>query len=138
MSDQTTTPVSPARRRARQLRMTAAIVLLLGIFGADFIYWVETRSADSPNPLPVAGEDKAATRQAESLFGQPAVLLEQWGRDLKRPGTQAGIVVVTAVLVAGGCFYFARLLDRADEHGEEKGWPQIKSSVSGAGNDPGK
>jgi hypothetical protein len=119
-----TGPISSARRQARWLRITAAVVLLLGIFGADLIYWLRTRSVDSPNPLPIAGEDKAATRQAETLFGQQTVLLDEWGRTLKRPGTQALMIVVTAALAAGGCFYFARLLDHAEEQPDETKLPQ--------------
>ena len=76
-----------------------------------------TRSADSANLLPVAGEDKAETRRTELMMGQQAVLADEWGRDLKRPGTQAVLILATAVLAAGGCFYFAGLLDRAEETG---------------------
>jgi hypothetical protein len=111
----TPVPISSDRRRARWLRITAAVVLVLGIFGADLVYWLGTRSADSPNLLPVIGDDKAVTRQAETLFGKQPELVEELGRDLKRPGTQATIVVVTAVLLAGGCFYVARLMDHGGE-----------------------
>ena len=104
--------------QGRWLRMTAAVVLLLGIFGAELMYWLRTRSVNSPDLLPMAGEDKSATRQAEVIMGQQAVLMDEWGRALQRPGTQAVIIVVTAVLVAGGCFYFARLLDRAGQSGQ--------------------
>jgi hypothetical protein len=104
-------------RQARWLRIIAAVVLLLGIFGAELMYWLRTRSVDSSDLLPMAGEDKAATRQAQMMMGQQAVLMDEWGRELARPGTQSAIVVVTATLVAGGCFYFARLLDHAGETG---------------------
>jgi hypothetical protein len=46
-------------------------------------------------------------------MGHQTVLIEEWGRNLKRPGTQAIIVVAAAALVAGGCFYVARLLDQS-------------------------
>jgi hypothetical protein len=123
-NNKTAGPISSARRQARRLRITAAVMLLLGIFGADLVYWLGTRTADSANPLPVMGEDKAVTRQAETMFGKQTVVVDEWGRTLKRPGTQAGIVVVTAVLVAGACFYFARLLDRSGEHPNETSLPQ--------------
>jgi hypothetical protein len=114
---------SSARRRARWLKWAAAVVLLLGIFGADGVYWLGTRSADEANPGPVLGEDKAVTRRAEALFGKQTILLDEWGNALKRPGTQAFLVVVGSALVAGGSLYFARLLDRAHEHGDESGEP---------------
>jgi hypothetical protein len=107
-------PVSSARRRARWLRLTGVVALALGIFGADLVYWLGTHSAKADDPLPVMGEDKVVTRRAEMLFGHQTVLLDEWGQALKQPGTQAVIIVVTTALVAGGCFYFARLLDRAE------------------------
>src|SRR5580692_7210315 len=116
-------PISSARRRARWLRIAAAVVLALGVFGADLVYWLETRSVDSPDPLPVLGEDKAVTRRTEMLFGHQTILLDEWERDLKRPGTQVVIIVVTAALVAGGCLYFARLLDLHGEHADKTGLP---------------
>ena len=110
---------SSDRRRARLLRIIAAIVLVLGIFGADLVYWLETRSvvvSDDPSML---GNEKAESRQAEILYGKQAGLIKDWSDDLKRPGTQAVIIVVTAALVAGGCIYLARLLDKAREHADE-------------------
>jgi hypothetical protein len=119
VDSKTAGPVSPAWRQARRLRIAAAVVLLLGIFGADLVYWLGTRSVDSPDVLPVAGEDKAQTRQEELIMGKQTVLVDEWGRDLKRPGTKAAIIVVTAALVAAGCFYFARLLDQAGQRSDE-------------------
>jgi len=55
------------------------------------------------------------SRGRRKFYGKQALLIDNWTHDLKQPGTQALIIVVTAALVAGGCFYFARLLDAADE-----------------------
>ena len=111
--------IASAKRQARWLRRGAAVLLLLGILGADLVYWLGTRAVDSSNPLPVAGEDKAVTRQEEVLFGKQPILLEQLGRNLKRPGTQACLIVAMAVLAAGGCFYFACLLEDAGKDQDE-------------------
>jgi hypothetical protein len=119
-NNKTPGPISSARRRARRLRITAAIVLLLGIFGADLVYWVGTRSADLPEDPSMMGNEKARSRQEEILYGKQSVLIDNWSHDLKQPGTQALLIVVTAALLAGGCFYFAHLLDNAGEQGEEK------------------
>jgi hypothetical protein len=119
-NNNTTGPISSVRRQPRRLRITAAIVLLLGIFGADGVYWLGTRSAQVSDDPSMLGNEKAQSRQEEILYGKQAVLIDEWLADLKRPGTQAVIIVVTAALVAGGCFYFARLLDAADEQGDEK------------------
>jgi len=108
--------VSSARRRARKLRITGVIVLALGFAGAGIIYWLGTRSPDVSDDLSMAGYDRAAERQMEILYGKQGELIEDWSNDLKQPGTQAIIIVVAAALIAGGCFYFARLLD-SDETG---------------------
>jgi hypothetical protein len=34
---------------------------------------------------------------------------------LKQPGTQAILIALFSILLAAGCFYFARLLDIDDE-----------------------
>jgi hypothetical protein len=107
--------VSSAKRRARWLRIIAAVVLVLGIFGADLVYWLGTRSVQTSDDPQMLGNEKAESRQAEILYGKQAGLIQEWSDDLKRPGTQAVMVVVAAILVAGGCFYFARLLDSTIE-----------------------
>jgi flagellar basal body-associated protein FliL len=112
-------PGSSARRRALRLRIIAVVVLLLGIVGAEVIYWRGTRSGDSSDDPSMLGYDKAEARQVGTLYGQQGVIVQEWSDDLKQPGTQAVIIVVAAALVAGGCFYFARLLENDGEHADK-------------------
>ena len=49
------------------------------------------------------------------LYGKMGPVIEEWFDDLKQPGTQAEIIVAISILIAAGCFYFARLLDHDDE-----------------------
>jgi hypothetical protein len=49
------------------------------------------------------------------LYGKMGPVIEEWCDDLKQPGTQAEIIVVVSILIAAGCFYFARLLGPDDE-----------------------
>jgi len=88
------------------------MVLLLGIAGEGVVYRLGTRSADAADDPPLLVNEKAQARKAELLFGKQTLLLQQWIHALHQPGTQALIMIGTATLVAGGCFYFARLLDR--------------------------
>jgi hypothetical protein len=53
------------------------------------------------------------------LTGNQGELIEDWLNDLKQPGTQAIIIAAAAVKIAGGCFYFARLLDDEDKPADE-------------------
>jgi flagellar basal body-associated protein FliL len=113
--DQTTSPVSTARRRARKLRITGVIMLVLGIVAAAIVYWMGTRSADLSDDISMLGYDRAETQQMEHLYGKEGDLIEDWSNDMKQPGTQAIIIAVVSVIIASGCFYFARLLDHDDE-----------------------
>jgi hypothetical protein len=119
VNDKTTNLVSSARRRARRLRITGVIVLLLGITGASVVYWLGTRSPDSSDDLSMAGYDKPVERQMGILYGKQGELIEDLTNDLKQPGTQAIIIILTAGLVAGCCFHFARLLDYDAEHADD-------------------
>jgi hypothetical protein len=106
---------SDARQRARRLRIAAAVILVLGVFGADFVYWLGSRSkVVSDNPAFLTNE-KEQSRQEEILIGKQAGLVDAWTEDLKRPKTQAIIIVVAAALAAGGCFYFAGLQHNFEE-----------------------
>jgi flagellar basal body-associated protein FliL len=114
-------PGSSARRRALRLRIIAVIVLLLGIVGAELIYWRGTGSGDLSDDPSMLGYDKAASRQVGTLYGQQGVMVQEWSNDLKEPGTRAVIIVVAAALVAGGCFYFAWLLDKDGQYADKNG-----------------
>jgi hypothetical protein len=112
-------PASSSKRRARRLKITGVVALALGITAAGIVYWLGTRSPDLSGDLSMIGYNKRAERQMEILYGKSGELIEDWSNDLKQPGTQAVIIVVAAVLVAAGCFYFARLLDYDDEHAND-------------------
>ena len=114
MNDETSGAHSYSRQAAR-LRIISIIVLLLGIGGAGVVYWLGTRSPDVSADLSMLGYNKAQTRQMGMLYGKMGPVIEEWFDDLKQPGTQAEIIVVASILVAAGCFYFARLLGHDDE-----------------------
>ena len=61
------------------------------------------------------GFNRAEHRQMGQLFGKMGSLMDDWSDDLHQPGTQAMLIVMVALLVAAGFFYFARLLDVDDE-----------------------
>jgi hypothetical protein len=117
MNDKTPDPVSSARRRARQFRITGIIVLLLGIGSAGVVYWLGTRSADLSDDLSMIGYNKLEERQMEILYGKQGKLIEDLSNNLKQPGTQAGIITAASVIIAASCFYFARLPDYDAETG---------------------
>jgi len=114
-NDKTTIPISSAKQRTRRLRLAGVIVLVLGLGGAGVVYWLGTRTADVSGDLSMVGYNKSEERQMGILYGKQGELIEDWTNDLKQPGTQAGIIATTSILVAAGCFYFARLSDYDDK-----------------------
>ena len=113
-NDKTSDPHSSSRRSAR-LRMAGIIVLVLGLGSAGLVYWLGTRSPDVMDDLSMVGFNKAQTRQMGMLYGKMGPVIKEWFDDLKQPGTQAEIIVAVSILIAAGCFYFARLLGHDDE-----------------------
>ena len=97
-------------RQARRLRIAAVFVLAFGLIGAEVAYLRGTRSGNSVDDPSMLGYDKAAARQVGTLYGQQGVIVQGWSDDLKKPGTQAVIIVAATLLVAGCCLYIASLL----------------------------
>lgn len=95
--------------------MIGIIVLLLGLGSAGLVYWLGTRSPDVMDDLSMVGYNRLQRRQMGQLYGKMGLVLEQFSDDLREPGTQAEIIVVVSVLVASGCFYFARLSGHDDK-----------------------
>jgi hypothetical protein len=107
MNDRAASPDS-SRRLSGHLRRIGGILLLLGVSGAGIVYWAGTRSSDSSDDPALAGYDKAGTRQMAVLYGKMGLMIEDLSGDLKRPGTQAALIVVISTLAASGCFYLGR------------------------------
>jgi peptidoglycan/LPS O-acetylase OafA/YrhL len=112
---------SPAviQRRARRCRITAVIVLLLGIASAGLVYWLESRALDYSDDPAMLGFNRATERQMGLLYGKQGQLIEDLNNSLKQPGTQAILILVVAGIIAAVCFRFARNLeDEAEETAE--------------------
>ncbi len=107
-------PDSSGQRRAR-LRTAGVLVLLLGLAGAGLVYWTGAPAADLSADPSTARAYKTAERTIEINSGKLGVLMNDLTEDLKRPATQALILAAVSILVASGCFYFARLPERGGE-----------------------
>ena len=96
-------------RLARRLRKIGVAVLVLGALFAGVVFWhgrESTRLAEDPS---MDRFNKANQRQMELMYGKMGTVTEDLAQQLKRPATQAAIIAIGSVLVAVGCFYFARL-----------------------------
>jgi len=111
----TPVPILPARRRARRFRIAGVIILLLGLVGAGLAYWLGTQAPDLADDLSMTGYYKAEAHQMGRLYGKEGLLIEDLINDLKQPGTQAFLIVVTAAVIAAGCFRLAFVLEENDK-----------------------
>ncbi len=110
-----TAGANPSRQQAKRLRVTGIIVLALGLLGAGAVYWIRTHSGEPTEDELLAGNARAGAHQMGVLYGKMGLLTQELSDDLNQPGTQALIIAAASVLVAAGCFYFARLEDDNDE-----------------------
>ena len=93
------------------------MVLALGLGAAAAVYWLGTRSADLNDDLSMQGFDRAERRQMGMVYGNMGLLIQNFLDGLKQPGDQALLIVAVSVVVAAGCFYFARLAGEDDQPG---------------------
>ena len=114
MADPTENQTTSSRRSAR-LRTVGLVVLFAGLIGAGILYW--NRGPDLSDDPSMLGFNKAQERQMGVLYGKMGTLIEDWSDDLKRPGTQATLILMVSGLIAAGCFYFAPWLDQDGETG---------------------
>jgi hypothetical protein len=115
VNDQTAGP-NPPRSRPGRLRTIGVTVLLLGLAAAGAVYWIGTHSGEPTEDELLAGNARAESHQMGVLYGKMGVLVSQWSDDLKQPGTQAVLIAGVSILIAAGCFYFARLLHDNEPH----------------------
>jgi flagellar basal body-associated protein FliL len=106
---------NPSRKQQKRLKTVGVIVLLLGLTGAGAVYWMGTHSSGPTEDELLPGNARAESHQMGVLYGRMGILISQWSDDLKQPGTQAIIIATISILIAAGCFYFARLLDEDTE-----------------------
>ena len=110
VNGQTAAP-APSGRQQKRLRMIGVVVLLLGLAAAGAVYWIGTHSTEPSEDELLPGNARAESRQMELLYGKMGLLTQELSDDLKQPGTQAFLIATISILVAAGCFYFARLSD---------------------------
>lgn len=89
--------------------MIGVVVLLTGLATAGAVYWIGTHSAEPSEDELLPGNARAESHQMQLLYGKMGLLTQELSDDLKQPGTQAFLIATVSVLIAAGCFYFARL-----------------------------
>jgi len=104
-----------SRKQSKRLRVIGVVVLVLGLLSAGAVYWIRTHSGEPTEDELLAGNAKAESRQMGVLYGKMGLLTQELSDDLKQPGTQAFIIATVSILIAAGCFYFARLGDDDNE-----------------------
>ena len=109
MTDKSETPDPDffSRRRAR-LRKAGAVILVAGCIVACVVYLTGTPPVDPSADPDTAHAYKTETRDVEINFGKGGLIVSSIWEGLQHPAGQAIVIVVTAGLVASGCFYLGR------------------------------
>src|SRR5579862_9433690 len=102
------------KRRAKQLRITGAVALALGIIAAGLVYWIGTRN-ETPTDVSMLGFNRAEERQMGRLYGKSGQMMDDWLDDLKQPSTQAILILIFSGATFASCRYFAKLVEVEDE-----------------------
>jgi flagellar basal body-associated protein FliL len=98
-----------------RLRTIGVLILLLGLGGAGLVYWTGAPPEDLSDDVATARTSKKEARAIEMNVGKMGLWTNDLLEDLQDPGTQAVMIVVASILVASGCFYFARLQARGND-----------------------
>jgi hypothetical protein len=99
----------PSVRPGRRLRIIGLSVLALGLIAAALVYRSDTRDVDPTVAELAAGSARARSRQNGILYGHVGVMMSEWDDELGQPGTQAGLILTMAGVVAVVCFRVAYL-----------------------------
>src|SRR5689334_18008255 len=78
--------------RAKHLRVMGAAIFVAGVVLASVLYF--RGKSDVPEDASTVGFYKSSSRQMGVMYGQFGVMVDELEADLKRPGVQAGIVLV--------------------------------------------
>jgi len=108
---------NPPPEAGARLRTIGVLILLLGLAGAGLVYWTGAPPKDLSDDVSTAETSKKVARDIELNFGKMGLLMNDFSEDLKHPGVRAVLILAGSILVASGCFYFARLL----AHGKQPG-----------------
>lgn len=95
------------REKAR-LKKIGILILLLGLVSAGLLYWIRARPENPALEQYLQDESRVESRQMQTLYGTSGNVMQEFVRALKRPGTQAIIIIVATALISGACFYLAR------------------------------
>jgi hypothetical protein len=79
------------------------------------VYWLGIRSGNLADDPAMLNYYKAESRQMGMLYGKEGLLFEELHNNLKQPKTQALLIGAGSVVVAAGCFIWARFPDNRDE-----------------------
>jgi len=104
-----------------RLKIVGVLILLLGLVGAGLVYWTGAPTDDLSADPATARAYKSDARNIEINLGKTGLLMNSLLHDLKHPGTQAVIILFASMLVASGCFYFARF----QVHGDKSDGPTV-------------
>ncbi len=106
-------PSPPCARHSRHWRRLALVILLLGAGIASWVWWQGRAAAALQDDPTMLIFNRKNHQQMGMFFGKSGYLMDDLFDALKQPGTQAVLILATAIVLAGGCFLISRLPESA-------------------------
>jgi hypothetical protein len=102
----------PLQRRAKWLRASSVIILVLSLIAIALVYWSHRADQPLPDDFATADNSKIVVRDIERNVGKSGLLLNSISNEFQNPDVVALTIFLSATAIAGICFYLAHLLDR--------------------------
>jgi hypothetical protein len=98
-------------KHSARLRIAGILMVVFGISAACVFYWIQSRSATPSLEDTLPDYRRQLAREIGIQQGTFGVMMLDWVEALRRPGTQAIIIVASAALVGLACFRAARNIE---------------------------
>lgn len=104
-----------APKAGARFRRIGMIILFAGLGVAGWVLWAAPALPKLPDDFQDEQTSRKAERAVEMNFGKSGLFAGELADDLKDPGTQALLIAIASILVAGGCFYIGHVQDRVEK-----------------------
>jgi hypothetical protein len=110
------TSIETRRKLAARWKIVGIVVLVAGLAFAPIYYWIQSRQMEQSLGELLPGYEKSMQREVAIQMGPLGLVLMQWSDALARPGVQAFLIALGAVVLWRGCVFVAARLSDDGSH----------------------
>ena len=102
------TGVEQLNRQSRNWRLAGIIFIVLGVIVAGTLYGLRAGAENEDDDPAMNSYLKVETRQMQYMYGKEGVIMEDLKNGIKRPSTQAVLILIFSGIAAAVCFHGSR------------------------------